>query len=230
MRSTPAASGRVLVVKADAHHAHARAHTRLQVGTADAAVQETRSEIARDMGEREIISEDNLVGLFGPILRHICLNTSARYSDTRVRACALLSLCKLMCVSSAYCEENLQLLFSVMVSAPEPSIRSNIVVALGDMAFRWTNLTEPWMSHIYALLRDDDRQARGPSPALAIYTIRLLYPLACLPRVLPRCTPSPTVSAPASPALPPDSPHVPSFRRFPPVMRPPEFALVAWAT
>ena len=194
-------------------------------------MQETRSEIARDMGEREIISEDNLVGLFGPILRHICLNTSARYSDTRVRACALLSLCKLMCVSSAYCEENLQLLFSVMVSAPEPSIRSNIVVALGDMAFRWTNLTEPWMSHIYALLRDDDRQARGSSPALA----HLHDPTALPPRLPASLHPlayllNPAVSAPASLALPPDSPYVPSARRFPPVMRLSECALVAWAT
>ena len=42
----------------------------------------------------------------------------------------------------------------------KPEIRSNIVVALGDMAFRWTNLTEPWMSHIYALLRDKDTQVR----------------------------------------------------------------------
>jgi hypothetical protein len=36
----------------------------------------------------------------------------------------------------------------------------NIVVALGDMAFRWTNLTEPWMPHIYALLRDSDVHVR----------------------------------------------------------------------
>lgn len=42
----------------------------------------------------------------------------------------------------------------------QTEIRSNIVVALGDMAFRWTNLTEPWMSHIYALLRDKDTQVR----------------------------------------------------------------------
>jgi condensin complex subunit 1 len=131
-----------------------------QVGTADAAVQETRSEMAREMGERELLSEAGLVGLFGPMLRQICLDSSAKYSDTRVRSCAILSLCKLMCVSSPYCEENLQLLFSIMMGAPEPAIRSNIVVALGDMAFRWTNLTEPWMAHIYALLRDDDGQVR----------------------------------------------------------------------
>jgi condensin complex subunit 1 len=130
------------------------------VGTADAAVQETRAELAREMGERELLSGAGLVGLFGPLLQKICLDTGNKYADSRVRSCAILSLCKLMCVSSPYCEENLQLLFSIMMGAPEPAVRSNIVVALGDMAFRWTNLTEPWMAHIYALLRDDDGQVR----------------------------------------------------------------------
>ena len=69
-------------------------------------------------------------------------------------------MCKLMAASAAYCEQNLQLLFSVMIGAPEAEIRSNIVVALGDLTFRWTNLTEPWMSHIYALLHDKDTQVR----------------------------------------------------------------------
>ncbi len=45
--------------------------------------------------------------------------------------------------------------------------RSNIVVALGDMAFRWTNLTEPWMAHIYALLRDTNTQVRDTLMLLA---------------------------------------------------------------
>ena len=139
-----------------------------QVGTADAAVQETRAELAREMGERELLSGAGLVGLFGPLLRQICLDTGAQYADGRVRTCAILSLCKLMCVSGIYCEENLQLLFSIMMGAPEPTVRSNIVVALGDMAFRWTNLTEPWMGHIYALLRDEDGQVR--TNALTVLT------------------------------------------------------------
>jgi len=119
-----------------------------------------RLELAREVGERDIIEATNLLGMFGPMLRQVCLNDGGKYNDSRLRCASILALCKLMCISSDYCEENLQLLFSLMVAAPEPSIRSNIVVALGDMCFRWTNLTEPWMPHIYALLRDNDVNVR----------------------------------------------------------------------
>jgi len=126
----------------------------------DAAVADTRAETARDLCERDLLSPDGLVGMFGALVRDICSNASGTMSDPQVRTSAVLALSKLMSVSADYCEENLQLLFSIMIGAPEPEIRSNIVVALGDMAFRWTNLTEPWMSHIYALLRDKDTQVR----------------------------------------------------------------------
>lgn len=126
----------------------------------DAAVQETRAETAREIGERDLLAEDSLIGMFGGVVRTVCENASCKYADSRVRTAAVLCLCKLMCVSASYCEENLQLLFSIMMSAPERAIRSNTVVALGDMAFRWTNLTEPWMSHIFALLRDNDAVVR----------------------------------------------------------------------
>ena len=126
----------------------------------DAAVADTRAETARELCERDMLSPDGLVGMFGPLVRDVCSNASGTMSDPQVRTAGVLALCKLMSVSSGYCEENLQLLFSIMIGAPEPEIRSNIVVALGDMAFRWTNLTEPWMSHIYALLRDKDTQVR----------------------------------------------------------------------
>jgi len=126
----------------------------------DAVVQETRAEMARELGERDLLSEESLVGMFGAMVRSVCENASNKYSDSRVRTAGVLALCKLMCVSSVYCEENLQLLFSIMMTAPERAIRSNTVVALGDMAFRWTNLTEPWMSHIFALLRDADAIVR----------------------------------------------------------------------
>ena len=38
----------------------------------------------------------------------------------------------------------------------EPSVRSNLVVALGDLAFRFPNLLEPWTERIYGPLSDPD--------------------------------------------------------------------------
>jgi hypothetical protein len=137
--------------------------------------------------------------MFGPLVRDVCSNVSGVLSDAQVRTAGVLALCKLMCVSAEYCEENLQvyacgvwvwvresqrererarartsryanpetsgiyqyrstntdaftgtkvqiltlwaelqLLFSIMIGAPEAAVRSNVVVALGDMAFRYS--------------------------------------------------------------------------------------------
>jgi condensin complex subunit 1 len=73
-----------------------------------------------------------------------------------VRECAILALCKYMCVSSSFCEKNLQLLFSLLSSRNKEDqaesrhrLRANIIVAVGDLAFRFPNLLEPWTKHIY---------------------------------------------------------------------------------
>lgn len=41
---------------------------------------------------------------------------------------------KLMCVSARFCEEHLLLLFKILETSKDPIIRSNIVIALGDIA------------------------------------------------------------------------------------------------
>ena len=62
--------------------------------------------------------------------------------DVALRTAAVLSLSKLMCVSSRFCEEYLPLLFSVFDAAKEPVIRSNIVIALGDVAVCFSNMID----------------------------------------------------------------------------------------
>ena len=47
-----------------------------------------------------------------------------------------------------------QLLITLMHRAPEEEIRSNIIITVGDLFFRYPNLIEPWTSHIYGVLRD----------------------------------------------------------------------------
>lgn len=44
----------------------------------------------------------------------------------------------------------------------EASVRSNIVIALGDLAVRFPNVLEPWTPHMYRPLTDADPGA-GPS-------------------------------------------------------------------
>lgn len=51
-------------------------------------------------------------------------------------------------------DANLQLLFTVVESAPSETVRSNCTIALGDLAVRFPNLLEPWTEHMYARLSD----------------------------------------------------------------------------
>jgi condensin complex subunit 1 len=51
----------------------------------------------------------------------------------------------------------LQLLFTVLKNSDEPKLRATIAIALGDLAFRFPNLIEPWTSHLYGRLRDEVR-------------------------------------------------------------------------
>jgi condensin complex subunit 1 len=59
-----------------------------------------------------------------------------------------------MCINAEYCQNNLRLLFTVLKKHPDPRVRANIVIALGDLAFRFPNTLEPWSDSMYAVLKD----------------------------------------------------------------------------
>ena len=94
----------------------------------------------------------------------ICLNKENSFSGgtscKHLLTAATLSLCKLMCVSRQFCEENLRLLFTILQKSVFPSIRSNIIISIGDLCFRFPNLVEPWSSHLYDRLQDKNQSVR----------------------------------------------------------------------
>ena len=51
--------------------------------------------------------------------------------------------------SSEFCEENLQLLFTILQRSPHAAIRANLIIAVGDLNFRFPNLLEPWTPSFY---------------------------------------------------------------------------------
>lgn len=61
-----------------------------------------------------------------------------------------------MCVSSDFCEANLQLLFTILEKSTDPTIRSNIVIALGDMAVCFNTLIDENIAYLYNRLSDPD--------------------------------------------------------------------------
>lgn len=115
------------------------------------------AEKALELAEKELVSPKSILGRFGNLARKIAADQSA---PAELQASAVLCMAKLMCVEESFCEKNLRLLFSILSSSPEPVVRSNSVTALGDLAFRFPNLVEPWSAHIYGALRDKDDKVR----------------------------------------------------------------------
>ncbi|KAG0366325.1 Condensin complex subunit [Gamsiella multidivaricata] len=106
--------------------------------------------------ERELLfGESSLLQVFGPLIVTICGNNTL-YADKTLQSSAALALCKLMCISAEFCEHNLQLLFTILEKSTEPTIRSNIIIALGDMAVCFNNLIDANIAYLYKRLSDSD--------------------------------------------------------------------------
>ncbi|MEW5302114.1 MAG: hypothetical protein WDW36_004924 [Sanguina aurantia] len=119
-----------------------------------------------------------LLSLYGRILSEMCYNLPLLQSDSQLRSSALLALTKLMAIDRDYCENNMLVLQACFEphfdlsgagtrgpsaaaelcpkSALEPSIRCNVLVAMGDLAFRFPNVLEPYTSAMYQPLTDPD--------------------------------------------------------------------------
>jgi condensin complex subunit 1 len=110
--------------------------------------------------ERELLyGENSLLAKFGPLVGEICANNNA-YPDRDLQASATLCMAKLMCVSAEYCEKNLPLLITIMERSEDPIVRSNAVIALGDMAVCFNHLIDENTDFLYRRLNDDEASVK----------------------------------------------------------------------
>ncbi|KAH6668634.1 condensin [Plectosphaerella plurivora] len=110
--------------------------------------------------ERELLyGPDSLLATFGPLVSEICANNTT-YADKGLQAAATLCLAKLMCVSSEYCEANLPLLITIMERSTDATVRSNAVIALGDMAVCFNHLIDENTDFLYRRLADRDQMVK----------------------------------------------------------------------
>ena len=105
--------------------------------------------------ERQLVC-DNLFGKFHPLVAYVVANESNTFSHGLLRETSLLALCRLMSVSSVLCELYLPLLFTIVERETSEHVRTTVMIALGDLAFRFPNSLEPWTARMYARLSDSD--------------------------------------------------------------------------
>ncbi|NXU90728.1 CND1 protein, partial [Xiphorhynchus elegans] len=124
-----------------------------ELGLVGATADDTEAELIRNICETELLDEKHLFSAFVPLVLKIC-NNPGLYSDSALSAAAALTLGKICMISSEFCDSHLRLLFTMMEKSTLPGVRSNLIIAAGDLAIRFPNQVEPWTSHLYARLRD----------------------------------------------------------------------------
>ncbi|PWN48727.1 hypothetical protein IE53DRAFT_180662 [Violaceomyces palustris] len=113
-------------------------------------------DVIASIREKELLyGNRSLLALFGPMVTHICSSPKS-YPNDFLRKAAVLTLCKFMCVSSSFCEANLGLLLGILSTSKDAVIRSNVVIALGDIAICFGTLVDENSEKLYAGLGDSD--------------------------------------------------------------------------
>ncbi|KAF8556860.1 hypothetical protein OG21DRAFT_1506074 [Imleria badia] len=116
-----------------------------EIGERIAAVRETEL----------LYGPQSLLALYGPLLVHVC-GSPHKFKNQTLRATATLSFAKFLCVSSQFCDQHHHLLFKILETSRDPSIRSNIVIALGDVAVSFSSIIDENSNELYKGLSDHD--------------------------------------------------------------------------
>ncbi|KAL8779900.1 MAG: hypothetical protein Q9213_006722 [Squamulea squamosa] len=110
--------------------------------------------------ERELLyGAKSLLSHYAPLVTELCSNNT-KYDDDDLQASATLCMAKLMCVSSEYCEKNLPLLITILEKSQNAVTRSNVVIALGDMAVCFNHLIDENTDFLYRRLNDKDSSVK----------------------------------------------------------------------
>lgn len=82
------------------------------------------------------------------------ISNHSRLQNRTLRAAATLAFSKFLCVSSQFCDQHHRLLFKILETSKDPSIRSNIVIALGDVAVSFSSIIDENSNELYKGLSD----------------------------------------------------------------------------
>jgi len=111
--------------------------------------------------EEEVLYR-NLLSKFTPLIIQLVKNsltTLITESNIILYKTSILSLCKFMCISKKFCEENLNLLFEILESSKiNPSLKLNVCVSFGDLVNRFPNTLQTQINKYFNCLKSNDTQ------------------------------------------------------------------------
>ncbi|KAM9326257.1 condensin complex subunit 1 [Gastrophryne carolinensis] len=140
------------------------------MGLAGASADDADAELIQKVCDTELLSAQQYLSAFLPLVLKVCKN-SGKYSNPALCTAAVLALSKFMMISSDLCDSHLRLIFTLLEKSPLSGVRSNIMIALGDLSIRFPNLIEPWTPHLYARLRDESQEVRKTAAIVMTHLI-----------------------------------------------------------
>ena len=106
--------------------------------------------------ERELLyGPHSILALYGPMVVQICMSAKT-YPGVLLQRAAALTLAKLLCISSEFCDAYLGVLLHLLRTSADPVVRSNVVIGLGDVAVCFGMLVDENSERLYAGLGDTD--------------------------------------------------------------------------
>jgi condensin complex subunit 1 len=84
----------------------------------------------------------------------LVLKEPSKYGDEKLQLACVMALMRYMCLSRRTCVANLQLIFTIMEKLDSELVRSQLILGIGDLIYRFPNELDPWTPHLYSPLRD----------------------------------------------------------------------------
>lgn len=125
-----------------------------------ASAEDDFAELVKGVREHEVLFGSNsILSVLGPVVVAVCTNNTM-FNDIKIQRIATLALAKLMTISSVFCENNLQLFLTILERSPDPIIRSNLIIAFGDLAQGFNRLIDQNIDYLFNRLSDEDLTVR----------------------------------------------------------------------
>ena len=113
---------------------------------------------SRELAETELLAfkaakgvGKGIVAAYAPVVVALCGHPAVAEGHALLRGAALAALSRLMAIDGVFCEEHLALIFTRLRRESDRGTRAALMVALGDLAFRFPNAVEPWTQHLYGV-------------------------------------------------------------------------------
>lgn len=121
-----------------------------------ASAEDDFTELIKSVREHEVLfGPDSIFTTLAPLVITVCSNNTT-FSDVKIQRIATLAFAKLMTISSIFCERNFQLFLTILERSSDPIIRSNLIIAFGDLAQVFNRLVDQNIDYLFNRLRDED--------------------------------------------------------------------------